>query len=171
MVKKVWKASAFACVLFIFVYYKVKLSFNQITKSPYIWPSSDLFPYGTEYEEGGVIKYISAQTGYKDGTNYHENVNYWTVYIQNARLTDVEEYIAQLKLHGYTYFSFDESLEPSIEYVCPGEFMWIGCTKNSIINLYITKENEEKINDDTNEKFSYNLCIELLDHNIWRDSM
>lgn len=93
----------------------------------YTWPVADSLSTEIEYRDEGGLKYVQAQTGYTDASGVYEDVSYWTIYIENVELGDVENYIAQLKSYGCSYFSFDESeKEPNVEFVWPGYFMWDG---------------------------------------------
>ncbi|WMJ75955.1 MULTISPECIES: hypothetical protein [unclassified Sedimentibacter] len=169
MGKVFWKSGFLICLLFCLVSCQTNTNKGSIDPATYTWPVTDSLSTEIEYREGGKIKYVHAQTGYADASGIYEDVNYWTVYIENVELGDIENYIAQLKSYGFSYFSFDESEEePNVEFVWPGYFMWDGTTEKYIIKIYLNEEKQEMKNAETNETFYYNLRLELLDNNIWK---
>ena len=142
---------------------------DQVDIVEYTWPVADSLSTEIEYSDGGEIKYVQPQTGYADASGVYEDVGYWTIYIENAELGDVEKYIAQLKSCGFSYFSFDEAEEePDVEFVWPGYFMWDGASEKNIVKIYLYEENQERENREINKTFYYNLRLELLDKNVWK---
>lgn len=162
-----WKSGFLICLLFCLASCQTNYNKGSIDPSAYTWPTSDSLSTEVEYRGEGEIRYVHTQTGYADASGIYEDVNYWTVYIENAELLDIENYIAQLNSYGFSYFSFDESQEPNVEYIWPGYFMWNGCTEKYIVKIYMTEEKKEMENREINETFYYNLRLELLDDNVW----
>lgn len=169
MVKMFWKFVFLTCLLFCLVSCQTNTNKDQVDTVAYTWPVADSLSTEIEYRDGGEIKYVQAQTGYADASGVYEDVSYWTIYIENVELGDIENYIAQLKSYGFSYFSFDESEEePNVEFVWPGYFMWDGASAKNIVKIYLYEEKQEIENSETNETFYYNLRLELLDNNIWK---
>lgn len=169
MVKMFLKSGFLICLLFSFVACQTNANNGSIPPTTYTWPVADSLSDEIEYREGGEIRYVHAKTGYADASGIYEDVNYWTAYIENAELEDIENYIAQLKSHEFSYFSLDESeVEPNVEFVWPGYFMWNGVSEKSIVKIYLSEEMQEMENREANETFYYNLSLELLDNNIWK---
>lgn len=118
MVKMFWKSGFLICLLFCLVSCYTNINKGLIAPTTYTWPVADSLSTEIEYREGGEIKYVHARTGYADASGIYEDVNYWTVYIENVELGDIENYIAQLKSHGFSYFSYNDSEEePNVEFV------------------------------------------------------
>ncbi len=142
---------------------------GSIDTPAYTWPNSDSLSSELEYREKGEIKYVKTRTSYADASGIYEDVNYWTVYIENVELEDIENYIAQLKVNGFSYFSFDKTEEePNVEFVWPGYFMWNGTTDKYVVKIYMTEQQEQQVYPENGESFYYNLCLEIIDDNVWK---
>lgn len=163
-----WKFGFLIFLLFCLASCKTNSNKGSIDPATYTWPTSDSLSTEVEYRERGEIKYVKTRTGYADASGIYEDVNYWTIYIENVELGDIENYIAQIKSNGFSYFSFDKTEEePNIEFVWPGYFMWNGTTNKYIVKIYLEEEKQEMTYPENNESFYYNLCLEILDDNIW----
>lgn len=169
MVKMFWKSGFLICLLFCLVSCFTNINKGLIAPTTYTWPVADSLSTEIEYREGGEIKYVHARTGYADASGIYEDVNYWTVYIENVELGDIENYIAQLKSHGFSYFSYNDSEEePNVEFIWPGYFMWNGTAEKYFIKIYLNEKKQETNNLETKESFYYNLRIDVIDKNIFK---
>ena len=152
-------------------YYFLYMQNSSSEAMLYSWPAAESLPSEITYTGEGEIKYIEQKETYADASGIYEDVNYWTIYINHATLSDVKAYISELKKYGVQYVSFDDSAEPAVEYVWPGYVFWWGQAEDCAVKVYLEEQElffgMDDRKDGVKEDFHYNLIIEIIDEKIW----
>ena len=169
--RKYIRVISISVLLCFFGYYFSYMQNSSSESMMYSWPVAESLPSEIAYTGEGEIKYIEQKETYADASGIYEDVNYWTIYINHATLSDVRTYISELKKYGVHYVSFDDSTESAIEYVWPGYIFWWGQAEDYAVKIYLEEQElfygMDDRKDGVEEDFHYNLMIEIIDEKIW----
>lgn len=158
------------CVIFILALC-VFLVKNVLFKSEvdYTWPETACLSEEMKYQGNGEITYTYSRQGYADGTGVYSDFYQWQIYIDHAQISDIENYINQLKAVGFCYKALDAMDKPPVEYDWTGVFEWRGTSENVSVIIQSQKESTEATVPGNEEKIICNLVITFLDGVAWTD--